>query len=120
MPRQRGRLARFAAHLNFEPGPRRSPPRNTQALARHSTIDLTMNVYTNGIIHDLSRDVKKLSALGVAQGDTVGVARAVPSTRRGSDLVNYHLQRCLVCYWNIRPSGLKTFLRRSFQAAYWR
>ena len=32
-------------------------PRNAQALARHSTIDLTMHVYTHVSMHDLSRDV---------------------------------------------------------------
>ncbi len=43
-------------------------PRNAQALARHSTIDLTMNVYTHVSMHDLSRDVESLPALGMTNG----------------------------------------------------
>jgi len=35
-------------------------PRNAQALARHSTIDLTMNVYTHVAITDLASDIRKL------------------------------------------------------------
>ena len=45
-------------------------PRNAQALARHSTIDLTMNVYTHVSMTDLVRDVESLPALGVAKGET--------------------------------------------------
>ena len=35
-------------------------PRNAQALARHSTIDLTMNVYTHVDMEDLATDVESL------------------------------------------------------------
>jgi hypothetical protein len=35
-------------------------PRNAQALARHSTIDLTMNVYTHVDLADLASDVESL------------------------------------------------------------
>jgi site-specific recombinase XerD len=35
-------------------------PRNAQALARHSTIDLTMNVYTHVAMDDLATDVENL------------------------------------------------------------
>ncbi len=38
-------------------------PRNAQALARHSTIDLTMNVYTHVAIADLATDIRKLPAV---------------------------------------------------------
>ena len=38
-------------------------PPHAQALARHSTIDLTMNVYTHVGIDDLFRDVENLPAL---------------------------------------------------------
>ena len=38
-------------------------PRNAQALARHSTIDLTMNVYTHVAITDLASDIRKLPAV---------------------------------------------------------
>jgi hypothetical protein len=38
-------------------------PRNAQAIARHSTIDLTMNVYTHIDMGDLAGDVENLPAL---------------------------------------------------------
>lgn len=38
-------------------------PRNAQALARHSTIDLTMNVYTHVSMTDLASDVENLPAM---------------------------------------------------------
>jgi len=38
-------------------------PRNAQALARHSTIDLTMNVYTHIAMADLATDIRKLPAV---------------------------------------------------------
>ena len=38
-------------------------PRNAQALARHSTIDLTMGIYTHVAIADLATDIRKLPAL---------------------------------------------------------
>jgi site-specific recombinase XerD len=38
-------------------------PRNAQALARHSTIDLTMNVYTHVEMSDLAGDVENLPAV---------------------------------------------------------
>jgi hypothetical protein len=46
-------------------------PRNAQALARHSTMDLTMNIYTHVNMRDLGRDVESLPALGMAQTATV-------------------------------------------------
>ena len=36
-------------------------PRNAQALARHSTIDLTMNVYTHVAIDDLANDLEAMA-----------------------------------------------------------
>ena len=38
-------------------------PRNAQALARHSTIDLTMNVYTHVAMSDLHDDVESMPGL---------------------------------------------------------
>ena len=38
-------------------------PKNAQALARHSTINLTMNAYTHTVLGDLADDVGKLPAL---------------------------------------------------------
>ena len=38
-------------------------PKNAQALARHSTIDLTMNAYTHTVLGDLATDVDRLPAL---------------------------------------------------------
>jgi integrase len=37
-------------------------PRNAQALARHSTIELTMGVYTHVSMNDLAKDVESLPA----------------------------------------------------------
>jgi|TARA_B100001964_G_C14092269_1_gene535323 hypothetical protein len=40
-------------------------PRNAQALARHSTIDLTINVYTHIAMEDLASDIEAMpSVLG--------------------------------------------------------
>jgi site-specific recombinase XerC len=38
-------------------------PRNAQALARHSTIDLTMNVYTHITMDDMAKDIETLPSL---------------------------------------------------------
>jgi len=52
-------------------------PRNVQAFARHSTIDLTMNVYTHVAMEDLATDVENLpSILG---GPQKKAESAVPS-----------------------------------------
>jgi hypothetical protein len=39
-------------------------PRNAQALAHHSTIDLTMNAYTHVDMADLASDVESLPGMG--------------------------------------------------------
>ena len=49
-------------------------PKNAQALARHSTIDLTMNVYTHTVITDLARDVESLPAVPVQKVEVVELA----------------------------------------------
>jgi integrase len=54
-------------------------PRNAQALARHSTIDLTMNTYSHVSMTDLRRDVERLPALGIAKAAADGDAEANPS-----------------------------------------
>ena len=64
-------LPRPAAHVYLQPRTRRQVlssskgvhPRNAQALARHSTIDLTMNVYTHVVMNDLHDDVESLRGL---------------------------------------------------------
>jgi len=64
---ERGRVADFhALRHTFISNLARAGvhPRNAQALARHSTIDLTMNVYTHVSMNDLVRDVESLPALG--------------------------------------------------------
>jgi integrase len=38
-------------------------PRNAQALARHSTIDLTMNTYSHVSMNDLARDIEALPSV---------------------------------------------------------
>ena len=46
-------------------------PRNAQALARHSTIDLTMNVYTHIAMEDLVSDIEAMPAvLGTCNGES--------------------------------------------------
>ena len=52
-------------------------PRNAQALARHSTIDLTMNVYTHIEMGDLAGDVENLPALPGYAGIALKTANAV-------------------------------------------
>ncbi|MFO7858046.1 MAG: tyrosine-type recombinase/integrase [Ectothiorhodospiraceae bacterium] len=53
-------------------------PRNAQALARHSTIDLTMNVYTHVAMEDLACDVENLPAL-MSGGSEEPAAAATPT-----------------------------------------
>ncbi len=50
-------------------------PRNAQALARHSTIDLTMNVYTHVAMADLHDDVESLPR-AVGEGSKAELAGA--------------------------------------------
>ena len=52
------------------------PPPNAQALARHSTIELTMGVYTHISMNDLARDVESLPA---SAGVKVVVVAAPPA-----------------------------------------
>jgi len=54
-------------------------PRNAQALARHSTIDLTMNVYTHIDMGDLAGDVENLPALPGHAGLAPTTANAAPA-----------------------------------------
>ena len=49
-------------------------PKDAQALARHSTIDLTMNVYTHTVIGDLARAVESLPAVPVETVEVVELA----------------------------------------------
>jgi integrase len=42
-------------------------PKNAQALARHSSIELTMNVYTHTVLTDLAHDLEKLPPLPKAK-----------------------------------------------------
>ena len=42
-------------------------PKNAQALARHSSIELTMNVYTHTVLTDLANDLERLPAVLTAQ-----------------------------------------------------
>ena len=46
-------------------------PKAAQALARHSTIDLTMNVYTHAVLGDLATAVESLPALPVAEAEAL-------------------------------------------------
>ena len=57
-------------------------PKNAQALARHSTINLTMNVYTHTVLGDLANDVDKLPALPTLVG---GKNEAVALAATGTD-----------------------------------
>jgi hypothetical protein len=59
-------------------------PRNAQALARHSTIDLTMNVYTHVSMGDLHDDVESLPGLpgnsnALPQAEPMAAATATPA-----------------------------------------
>ena len=55
-------------------------PKNAQALARHSTINLTMNAYTHTVLGDLATDVGKLPALPVATTTNDGEAVTLADT----------------------------------------
>jgi len=56
-------------------------PRNAEALARHSTIDLRMNVYTHVAMGDLHDDVKSLAGLVATVSPRPGEPRSAPSRR---------------------------------------
>jgi len=56
-------------------------PRNAEALARHSTIDLRMNVYTHVAMGDLHYDVKSLAGLVATVSPRPGEPRSAPSRR---------------------------------------
>ena len=58
-------------------------PRNAQALARHSTIDLTMNVYTHTFLGDLASDMEKLPAVPT-EGEDAG-EKAAELSPTGTD-----------------------------------
>ncbi len=59
-------------------------PRNAQALARHSTIDLTMNVYTHIDMGNLAGDVEALpSVFGDGRGSPKAESRLLPSDLAG-------------------------------------
>lgn len=60
-------------------------PRNAQALARHSTIDLTMNTYSHVSMNDLARDIEALPSV-----ETNGPA--ADSVDEGHDAAEYDLQ----------------------------
>ncbi len=49
-------------------------PKDAQALARHSTIDLTMNTYSHVVIGDLARAVESLPAVPVESAEAVQLA----------------------------------------------
>jgi len=49
-------------------------PKNAQALARHSTIDLTMNVYTHTVLGDLANAVESLPAVPVEVEEVAALA----------------------------------------------
>ncbi|NLX59142.1 MAG: site-specific integrase [Phycisphaerae bacterium] len=92
-------------------------PRNAQALARHSTIDLTMNVYTHVSMNDLGRDVESLPALDMAKGDTAAeswaaateesvaeTAQPVPATSVSAELSN------LASNWDSLPDHIRNVI----------
>jgi integrase-like protein len=60
-------------------------PRNAQALAKHSTIDLTMNVYTHVEMEDLAGDVENLPSVmtNASEGAT---AAASPPRAAATDM----------------------------------
>ena len=63
--------------------------RNAQALARHSTIDLTMNVYTHVDMDDLAGEVENLPAvLGGGKADEPGEAEEAEAVTIPPDLAD--------------------------------
>jgi len=70
-------------------------PKVAQTLARHSTIDLTMNVYTHTVIGDLAEAVERLPALAVekeeadALADTGTDGRSEDASKRRTNWRNF-------------------------------
>jgi len=83
-------------------------PRNAQALARHSTIDLTMNVYTHVAMGDLHDDVESLA--GLTGNDSAeskeGEPGAIAANARPADAPDELAE--LVASWNELPTNVRS------------
>jgi len=84
-------------------------PRNAQALARHSTIDLTMNVYAHVDMGDLAGDVENLPALP-GQASLAGTASkaspAVPAESADTPAIPSELAS-LASNWSALPAHIR-------------
>ena len=81
-------------------------PRNAQALARHSTIDLTMNVYTHVDMGDLAGDVENLPALPGQAGLAVTAPNAVPAAPAAAPAIPSDLAS-LASNWSALPDHIR-------------
>jgi integrase/recombinase XerD len=91
-------------------------PRNAQALARHSTIDLTMNVYTHVNMNDLARDIELLPAVEVAdksgiipnEGENIPASaeQTMPDELAGL-MTNPSPLRSVVASWDSLPDHIR-------------
>ena len=79
-------------------------PRNAQALARHSTIDLTMNVYTHVAMGDLHNDVESLPDLpGSGKKETAAAAKLeMGAAEAPADLAG------LISAWDKLPANVRS------------
>ena len=80
------RIGRPPPHITLSPSERQTLKRfarrhkTAQALARHSKIDMTMNVYTHTVIGDLAAAVESLPALPLPDAEAVPQPEALAAT----------------------------------------
>ena len=99
-------------------------PRNAQALARHSTIDLTMNAYTHVEMGDLARDVEQLPSMPgsgaeptAAEEQDATAEAAIPAeltTLAGNwDALPHHIRQAIVSLAGASRTGRPTRIGRA-------
>ncbi len=77
-------------------------PRNAQALARHSTIDLTMNVYTHVSMNDLADDIESLSAIAGESSAVCSNSAAAPEPAVPEELAS------IAGNWHSLPENIRS------------
>lgn len=81
-------------------------PRSAQILARHSTIDLTMNVYTHINMSDLADDIESLPTVAeanvVASSETIATLKPADTSAFPDELAS------LASNWNSLPEHIRS------------
>ena len=91
-------------------------PRNAQALARHSTIDLTMNVYTHVAMGDLHDDIESLPGLPGYGSAAPGNAEPVATTEPAVPADATAELAGLISAWKNLPENVRSAMAALIQA----